>query len=194
MKVLILNDHPASKGAELALLHGLCHGIGAHHEIQWVETHELDLQACRSCLKCRPYGECVLPEDDAHRIARMLFCAGGLVVGLSPAKPDLSDRFHCLLERSLSALAYPNPAGEICPWRQGRPAVVVTVGGLVETGNAAAAKGIQPALRQLLDAGGFKVIGGELETVEGVAGAGLPLMVRAENLGRLLSADMAFSV
>jgi len=32
-------------------------------------------------MKCRPDGECSLPEDDAHRVGRKIKEADGLIVG-----------------------------------------------------------------------------------------------------------------
>lgn len=79
MKVLILNDCGAGKAGAFDLLRGICDGIAAPHEIEWVNIHSLTIRPCVGCLKCLPCGECIQAEDDAHRVGRMLYAANALV-------------------------------------------------------------------------------------------------------------------
>jgi multimeric flavodoxin WrbA len=161
MKALILNDGVSENAGAFDLLKGICDGIAAQHEIEWVNIHELHHQPCQNCLKCHPYGECVLPEDDAHRIGRMIFSADALVIGLDSSLEDLSFRFRMLLDRCMAAIAFQNKQGEICPWRKGRAVVVASLG-RVESSMPEPITEIDrfysPLLRTL-EAGGFEVIG-----------------------------------
>lgn len=53
MRVLILNDRVHKKTGAVNLLKSLCDGIAPPHEISWVNIHELSMQPCEGCLKCR---------------------------------------------------------------------------------------------------------------------------------------------
>lgn len=158
MKVLVLNDLVSQKPDELYLLRNICDGIGPPHEIMWVNIRDLDMCPCKKCHKCRPCGECVLPEDDAHKIGRILFSADALVIGLDTTKNTPSSPFRTLLDRCDAAITFQNRQGEISPWRKGRPATVVPVEGADNTAPAPRIDVDHYPLLQTLKAGGFKMM------------------------------------
>lgn len=127
MRVLILNDRVHENNDSLTVLKSFCDGIDPPHEIAWVNIHELSMHACTKCDKCHPCGECVLPEDDAHEISRLIFSSDALVIGLDSSLANLSSAFRILLDRCMSAISFQNQEGKTCPWRKGRPAVVVSL-------------------------------------------------------------------
>lgn len=194
MNVLILNDHCVKNPAELKLLKGLCDGIVASHKIQWVDAHQLEVQPCQNCQKCHPFGECVLPEDDAHHIGRLLFAADALVLGLSANAPNLTVAGSALLERCRSALAYRDENGASHPWRKHRPAAVIALGAAKAARPGAGTDPLRPGLRSMLNTGGFTLVGTLQECEEMDSAAALPLIQRAQNLGRELSERMYFAV
>lgn len=126
MKVLILNDCVSKNSEAFVLLKGICDGIEVPHEIEWANIHDLDMQPCNKCHKCQPCGECVLPEDDAHRIGRKIFVADALVVGLESSPKRVSTPFEMLLDRCTTDIAFQNRQGKTCPWRKGRTAVIAS--------------------------------------------------------------------
>jgi multimeric flavodoxin WrbA len=190
VNVMILNDHCARNTTELNLLKGLCDGILAPHEIQWVDAHELEVQPCQKCEKCHPFGECVLTEDDAHRFGRLLFATDALVVGLSGDTPNLTATCHALLERCRSALAYMDRNGDIRPWRKNRPAAVATLGGATPARPSSDGEPLPSALSNILNAGGFQLVGMVQESAE----QDPTVIEQAQNLGRVLSERMYFTV
>lgn len=194
MNVLILNDHCAKNPAELKLLKVFCDGIAASHKIQWVDALELEVQPCQNCQKCHPFGECSLPEDDAHHIGRLLFAADALVMGLSADTPNLTAPCHDLLDRCRSALAYMDKNGDIHPWRKNRPAAVIALGAAKAARACSDEDLLQPSLRSLLVSGGFALVGTLQAGGEMDAAAALPLIQQARNLGRELSERMYFAV
>lgn len=126
MKVLILNDCADKQSDTFDMLRGVCDGIAAPHEIEWINIAGLQMQLCAQCFKCLPCGECALPEDDAHRVGRMIFAADALVVGLKRPEGTVSRSFKVLLDRCRAIMTFKNRHGDICPWRQGRVAVIVS--------------------------------------------------------------------
>lgn len=160
MKVLILNDCGAGKTGAFDLLGGICDGIAAPHEIEWVNIHTLTLRSCVRCLKCLPCGECVQAENDAHRIGRKLYAADALVIGL-PAPPiAISLKFETLLERCMATIVFQSRQGKVCPWREGRVAVIASMGTADRCidGAGYGTDQIPVSLMQVLKSGGFNVL------------------------------------
>lgn len=161
MKVLIVNDCISKKTGAFALLKSIFYGIAEQHEIEWVNVHDLNMQPCRKCLKCRPCGECILPEDDAHRIGRKMFAADALVIGLNSTLQNVSLPFETLLDRCKSAIAFQDRQGKICPWRKGRSVAVASLEiteNMPQTPTGRNDIGHPPLLRTLKE-GGFKLVG-----------------------------------
>lgn len=161
MTAVILCDCSEDDLGEYILLKCLCDEISVSHEIQWVDVAALNIATCKKCHRCRPHGDCVLPEDDAHRVGRMVFAADALVVGLSTTPDALGGRFVHLLERISASLNFKNNKGETCPWHHGRSAVVVC--SEKKTPHASINQvSNRPAdcyLLKTLSAGGFNLIG-----------------------------------
>jgi multimeric flavodoxin WrbA len=160
MKVLILNDCVSKNTETFVLLKGICDEIEVPYEIEWANIHDLDMQPCKKCLKCQPCGECILPEDDAHKIGRKIFVADALVVGLESSPQSVSVPFEMLLDRCTSSIAFRDRQGKTCPWRKGRTAVIASSGetaNMTRTPTRRADIRRYPLLRTL-DAGGFKLI------------------------------------
>lgn len=189
MKVLILNDCSAGKTGAFDLLSGICDGIAAPHEIEWVDIHSLNLRPCLRCLKCRPCGECIQPEDDGHRVGRMLYEADALVVGLPVSPNTISSQFQTLLERCMATIAFQNRQGKISPWRKGRVAIVASMATadrfMVEPGDGTGH--VPVLLNQVLKAGGFNVLDAMTDGLEGPQCAGLLPREQARAMGCVLS-------
>jgi NAD(P)H-dependent FMN reductase len=81
MKILILNGSPRRKGVTSTLLNELAMGIDGEHDVETVRVHDLNMNTCIGCLKCRPDRTCVLPRDDAHSLAESVKNADLLVIG-----------------------------------------------------------------------------------------------------------------
>ena len=41
----------------------------------------MEMKPCQGCLKCRPDGKCVLPEDDVHRLGDKIKYSDYIIIG-----------------------------------------------------------------------------------------------------------------
>jgi multimeric flavodoxin WrbA len=160
MQVLILNDCIQQKTDALDLLKYICDEMAPPHQISWVNIHDLSIQPCAECLKSPAYVECHLPEDDAHRICRIIFSTDALVIGLDSSLKNLSPAFKILLDRCVAAMTFQNGQSKTSHLQKGRPAVVVPI---EKTKNMApepsqGAEIVHDALLQFLELGGFEVM------------------------------------
>ncbi len=189
MRVLILKDRDHKKAGTHNLLKSLCDGIAPPHEISWVNIDELSMQPCEGCLKCRPCGECILPEDDAHEISRILFTADALVIGLDSTLENLSPAFRILLDRCTAAVEFQNPQGKTCPWRTGRPAAIVSLEKTdrITTELNQEDKTIHNSLLDFLKLGGFKLLGTLAVPETKHSPPEMLLFSQARSMGRRLS-------
>ncbi|MGE4543203.1 MAG: hypothetical protein AB7D06_03735 [Pedobacter sp.] len=193
MKVLILNDCSDKKTAVSDPLRGICDGIAAPHEIEWVNIGSLTIQPCMRCLKCYPCGECLLPEDDAHKIGRMLFAADALVIGLNASMNRLRFRFKMLLQRCMASIVFQDHEGKLCPWRKGRVAVVAGMESSerMVAGSPGRSGIVPPLLNQVLESGGFHVIGNVTGYSSEFSVSGMLPIEQARALGCSLSCIMS---
>lgn len=161
MKVVILNDCAAGDAEAITLLKGICDGISMRHEIEWVNIRELSAQPCVRCSKCQPHGECVLPEDDAHRVGRKIFGAGALVLGLSSSLENISASMSSLMDRIRGFLSFQSPEGDPCPWFEGRPVAIVCRQALDPTALCGSQRNLGECagMPRILGNGGFRVVG-----------------------------------
>ena len=72
MQVLILNGSPRKKGTVATLLKSISDGASQKNDVEWINIYGLKMKPCVGCMKCRPDGECIQPEDDAHIIGRKI--------------------------------------------------------------------------------------------------------------------------
>ena len=118
MKLLVLNGSPKKKGTVATLLRAVAEGAAQKHEVEWIDVYDLKMQPCLGCMKCRPDGECCLPEDDAHRVGRKIKEAGGLIVGTPTYWANMSSQLKMLLDRTVPAFISQKPNGIPIPRRE----------------------------------------------------------------------------
>lgn len=189
MRVLILNDRVHNNTGAVNLLKGLCDGIDPPHEISWVNIHELNMQPCAGCLKCRPCGECILPEDDLHEVSRILFTTDALVIGLDSSLENLSVPFRISLDRCMAAVAFQDQQGNTYPWKNGRPAVVVSLEKIdcIAQEPSQGTDIVHNSLLQFLDLGGFKMLGTLAVPLKKHSSPEMLLLSQARSIGCRLS-------
>jgi uncharacterized protein (TIGR02266 family) len=161
MEVLVIIDFTSREVDLVDVVKNICAEIGPRHNITWFNVNSLDMQACTKCLKCQPCGECVLPEDDAHKVSRKLFAADALVIGVNSSLKKLSRPFVDLLRRCINSVAFQNKKGTIRPWREGRPALILSYE-KAECKTPRLTQGddiLHCPLLRILDAGGFELTG-----------------------------------
>lgn len=101
MSVLILNASPHPRGPTAVILHAVESGARDNNDVEWVDVNHLDMVPCIGCLRCRPDGECVQPEDDAHRVGRRIQEADSLVVGTPTYWGNMTGPLKLLFDRNV---------------------------------------------------------------------------------------------
>ena len=79
MKILVLNGSPRLSGTVASLLKSVTEPLSSEHEVEWIDVCNLNMKFCTSCMVCREKEICILPEDDAHIMAKKIQDADALV-------------------------------------------------------------------------------------------------------------------
>ncbi len=161
MKVLVLNGSPRENGTVASLLKAIAEGIAQNHETEWVDVYDLKMQPCRACMKCRPDGDCVLPDDDAHAVGRKIKDADGLVVGTPTHWRNMSAQLKLLFDRNVPVFMGEKSNGMPLPRQKGKPAAIVTACTTPWPFNwiAPESRGAVRAVREVLHYGGYRILG-----------------------------------
>lgn len=127
MKVLFLNASPRARGYTRQTLECIREHLESE-EVEWVNVNDLSVKPCIGCSKCRPDGECVMPEDDGHRVARQIRNADVLIIGSPTYFGNITGPLRTLTDRSLTAFEQIAASGlEMpIPLHKGKKAVIVT--------------------------------------------------------------------
>lgn len=161
MKILVLNGSPRKKGTVATLLKAVADGASGRHEVEWIDVYDLKMKPCIACMKCRPDGECVQPEDDAHIIGRKIKDADGLIVGTPTHWGNMSSQLKVLFDRNVPVFMGEKPNGMPLPNQKGKPAAIVTACTTPWPFNfiVAESRGAIRAVREVLHYGGYKILG-----------------------------------
>lgn len=161
MGILILNGSPRGKGTVATLLKSMSDAVSKKHEVEWINVYDLKLKPCIACMKCRPDGECFLPEDDAHIVGRRIKAADGLIVGTPTHWGNMSAQLKLLFDRNVPVFMGEKPNGLPSPRQKGKRAAIVTACTTPWPFNfiAAESRGAIRAVREVLHYGGYKIVG-----------------------------------
>jgi NAD(P)H-dependent FMN reductase len=161
MKILVLNGSPRKKGTIATLLKKVAEGAGENSEIEWIDVYDLRMKPCIACMKCRPDGECALPEDDAHIVGKKINEADGLIIGTPTHWGNMSAQLKLLFDRNVPVFMGEKPNGMPMPKQKGKPAAIVTACTTPWPFNfiAAESRGAVRAVKKVLHYGGYKVLG-----------------------------------
>ena len=161
MKVLILNGSPRKKGTVATLLKTLSDSMPEKCQIEWIDIYDLKMKPCIACMKCRPDGDCVLPQDDAHVTGRKIKSADVIIVGTPTHWGNMSSQLKLLFDRNVPVFMGEKPNGFPIPRQKGKPAVIVTACTTPWPFNfiAAESRGAIHAVREILHYGGYKIVG-----------------------------------
>lgn len=161
MKILVLNGSPRKGGVVARLLKSVVEGLKKRHTVTWINVYDLKIAPCRACMECRPDAECSLPEDDAHRVARRIRTAGGLIVGTPTHWGNMGGQLKLLFDRTVTVFIGENERGMPVPRHRGKPAVIVTACAAPWPFNIIGneSRGAITAVRKVLGRGGYRIIG-----------------------------------
>lgn len=161
MRILVLNGSPRKSGTVSTLLKAVVKGISKEHEVEWVDVYELKMGSCIACMKCRPDGECILPQDDAQLVGRKIKEADGLIIGTPTHWGNMSTKLKQLFDRNVPVFMGESPRGIPLARQKGKPAVIVVACSTPWPFNflATESKGAINSVREVLHYGGYKIIG-----------------------------------
>ena len=161
MKILVLNGSPRKNGVVVTLLRLLTEQFKTSHEVEWVDTFNLNIKYCKACMACREKGICVLPEDDAHITGKKIQQADALIVGTPTHWGNMSAPLKLLFDRNVPIFMGESPRGIPIPKQKGKPAVIVTACTTPWPFNfiLPESRGAIRAVKEVLKSGGYKIIG-----------------------------------
>lgn len=164
MNILILNASPRKNGYTAQVLREIQKSIDPQHLCEWVDINNINIKPCQGCLSCRPCNECVLPEDDGHRIARLIKHSDALVIGSPTYFSNITGPLRTLIDRSLTAFEEIAASGlEIpVPLHKGKKAAIVTACNMPAPGSRLPGQhgaGALSAMEVTVKAGGYDLVG-----------------------------------
>lgn len=160
MRVLVINGSPRKKGTIATLLHSVADHIeGA--DVHWFDVNDLNVRPCTGCMRCRSTERCILPEDDAHKIAEEIKLSDLLVMGTPVYWGNISGQMKLVFDRIVPTMMGESKRGIPIPLHKGKKAVIVTACTTIwpisvlfhQTTNAL------HAMKEILHYSGFKVVG-----------------------------------
>lgn len=177
MKLLFLNASPRLHGYTAATMHLIADHISSEHTINWIDINALCIKPCISCLKCRPGSPCLLPPDDAHKIAKMIRDADALVIGSPTYFGNITGPLKTLIDRCLTAFEeiVANGLEMPVPIHPGQKAALVTACNIPAPMSHLPTQGAGTiaAMQIVINAGGYDLVGSII--VDGAAAlTGIP--------------------
>lgn len=189
MTIVVLNASPRPKGTVSTLLRAVVDGVGADHDARWIDLPRLKVKPCTGCVRCRPDGGCVLPEDDGHAVARLIEEADALIVGTPTYWGNMSGQLKVLFDRLVPTIMGESPRGLPLPRHKGKPMIVVTACTSPWPFNvlAAQSRGAVRAVHEVLGTGGFRNVGSVVQPgTKGRSAVSPRQLRRAQRLGEKL--------
>lgn len=161
MEVVVLNGSPRRGGAVSQMLGHVAANLPEECRVEEIFVHDLRVRPCSGCMRCRTLGRCVLPEDDAHRVAELLRRSDALVVGSPCYWGNMSGELKVLFDRVVYAMTGERENGMPVPLHRGKRAVVVSACNTAWPFDSwfGQTRGVFRAVREILKWSGFRVAG-----------------------------------
>ena len=125
--ILILNASPRRHGNISQMVEVMtdeCRKAGA--EAQAVTVQQLNIRPCLGCMKCRATHRCVLPEDDAQRVLKLIQQADALVIAAPCYWGNIPGTLKILFDRIVYGMMDESPRGLPIPLHKGKRCVLVS--------------------------------------------------------------------
>ncbi len=125
--ILILNASPRRHGNISQMVEVMadeCRQAGV--EVQTVTVQQLDIRPCLGCMKCRAAHNCVLPEDDAQRVLKLIQQADALVIAAPCYWGNIPGTLKLLLDRIVYGMMDESEKGWPLPLHKGKRCVLVS--------------------------------------------------------------------
>ena len=125
--ILILNASPRRHGNISQMVEVMadeCRQAGV--EVQTVTVQQLDIRPCLGCMKCRAAHKCVLPEDDAQRVLKLIQQADALVIAAPCYWGNIPGTLKLLFDRIVYGMMDESEKGWPRPLHKGKRCVLVS--------------------------------------------------------------------
>ena len=125
--ILILNASPRRHGNISQMVDVMadeCRQAGV--EVQTVAVQQLDIRPCLGCMKCRAAHKCVLPEDDAQRVLKLIQQADALVIAAPCYWGNIPGTLKLLFDRIVYGMMDESEKGWPLPLHKGKRCVLVS--------------------------------------------------------------------
>ena len=160
MKILILNGSPRKNGKISQILHiAEKELIERNNSVTFVDVSSIVFKPCTGCMVCRSKGSCVLPQDDAHKIAEEIKNCDGIIVGTPVYWGNMNGYLKCLFDRLVAVMMGKSKRGIPIPLHKGKKAVIVTACTTPYPFNILAGQTTkaEKAIKEILGYSGFRV-------------------------------------
>lgn len=163
MNILFLNASPRKRSYTAMAMHLIKENIRPEHTVEWVDVNPLNIKPCQSCLKCRPKNACILPIDDGHKVAKMIYNADALVIGSPTYFGNITGPLKTLIDRSLTAFEEiaANGLEMPIPIHRGQKAAIITACNIPAPMSSLPTQGAGAlsAMQVAINAGGYDLVG-----------------------------------
>ena len=125
--ILILNASPRRHGNISQMVEVMadeCRQAGV--EVQTVAVQQLDIRPCLGCMKCRAAHKCVLPEDDAQRVLKLIQQTDALVIAAPCYWGNIPGTLKLLFDRIVYGMMDESEKGWPLPLHKGKRCVLVS--------------------------------------------------------------------
>ena len=163
MNILVLNGSPRRNGNVVKTLKSETEKIQKKYEncqIIWEDISDLNFDFCKGCMTCRSKKNCILPADDAHKLAEEIKTCDILLTGTPVYWGNINGQLKALFDRLVYVLMKESKRGIPFPLHKGKKAVIVTSCTTPFPFNylCRQSTGAVRAVKEILKSSGFKII------------------------------------
>jgi len=162
MKVLIINASPRPNGNIWQMLNIIRQELESNNTtVYYEEVKKLSVKPCIACMKCRSSHNCVLPEDDAQRILKLITECDAIVIGAPCYWGNMPGQLKLLFDRMVYGMMGENKWAIPVAMHKGKKAVLISTSSTFWPFNILAkqTRGVVNALKEILKWSGFKIVG-----------------------------------
>ena len=133
---------------------------GEEVNIIWKDVSSLDFRFCCGCMKCRSSAKCVLPSDDAHKMAEEIQNCDMIFVGTPVYWGNMNGKLKALFDRLVGVMMGESKMGIPKPLHKGKKAEIVTSCTTPFPFNylCGQSSGAILAVKEILKSSGFKIV------------------------------------
>ena len=161
-KFVILNASPRPNSnitQMLSIMRNELLACGA--KVHYVDVCKLQFRPCIGCMECRSEHECVMPDDDAKAVLRLVQERDALIIGSPCYWGNMTGQLKTLFDRWVYGMMDHSEKGYPIPLLKGKKAVIITACSTPWPFNILfkQSAGTVRAIKEVLYWSGFKIAG-----------------------------------